>query len=237
MPESVVWTWRRGSSRPSPGGGAGGAAEGVAGTEAGLIALGGIAFDAAGDLFIVETGRNRAFHGPRVSRGADGLVTGTADEVIVTVAGAGIQGFSATAAPALSAQFSAPSDLAFDLPGGPVLLVADSSNHRIRRVAAGGNGLIDGAADEVITTVAGGGGAAGDEVLATTIALNLPRGVTADRFGNIFISEAGALKVHPRRCADWDHLDHRRRQCARRRHPCGHGADVQSTRARHGCRG
>jgi len=62
-------------------------------------------------------------------------------------------------------------------------------------VAAGGNGLIDGDADEIITTVAGGGGAAGDDVLATTIALNLPRGVTADRFGNIFISEAGALKV------------------------------------------
>ena len=172
------------------GGGAGGAAEGVAGIEAGLIALGGIAFDAAGDLFIVETGRNRI---RRVSRGADGLVTGTVDEIIVTVAGAGIQGLSGDGGPALAARFSAPQDLAFDLQGN--LFVADSSNHRIRRVAAGGNGLIDGAADEIVTTVAGGGAAPGDGVLATTIALNLPRGVTVDRFGNIFISEAGALKV------------------------------------------
>ena len=172
------------------GGGASGGAEGVAGIEAGLIALGGIAFDAAGDLFLVETGRNRI---RRVWRGADGLVTGSADELIVTVAGAGIQGFSGDGGPALAAQFSAPQDLAFDPEGN--LFVADSQNHRIRRVAAGSDGLIDADADEIITTSAGGGAAPGDGVLATTIALNLPRAVTVDRFGHVYISEAGALRV------------------------------------------
>ena len=172
------------------GGGSSGAAEGVAGIEAGLIALGGIAFDASGDLFVVETGRNRI---RRVWRGADGLVTGAADEIILTVAGVGIQGFSGDGGPALAARLSAPQDLAFDLEGN--LFVADSQNHRIRRVAAGSDGLIDGEADEIITTVAGGGAAAGDGVLATTIALNLPRAVTVDRFGHVYISEAGALLV------------------------------------------
>jgi sugar lactone lactonase YvrE len=168
------------------GGGASGGLEGVAGTQAGLIALGGIAFDAAGDLFLVETGRNRI---RRVLSGADGLVTGAADEFITTVAGSG---FSGDGGPALSAQFSSPQDLAFDLQGN--LFVADSLNHRVRRVQSD-DGRIDGTAGEIITTVAGGGGVDGDGVAATTIALNLPRGVTADRFGNIFISEAGALKI------------------------------------------
>jgi sugar lactone lactonase YvrE len=172
------------------GGGAGGAADGVAGTQATLVALGGIAFDEAGDLFLAETGRNRI---RRVARGADGLVTGAPDEILVSVAGTGIQGYSGDGSPALTAQFSAPQDLAFDRDGN--LFVADSLNHRIRRVSAGGDGVIGGAADEIVTTVAGGGDAAGDVVLATTIALNLPRGLTVDRFGDIYISEAAALRV------------------------------------------
>ena len=170
-------------------GGATESGEHINAIEAHLLAIGSIAFDRAGSLFVAETGRNRI---RRIVPGGDGLVTGEAGEVISTVAG-GIQGFSGDGGPASSARFSAPEDLAFDGPGD--LYVADRLNHRIRRIAAGTDGLVDGDPDEVISTMAGGGVGDGTGVPAVSVALNLPRGVVADLAGNVFISEAGALRV------------------------------------------
>lgn len=171
------------------GGGAAEPDQAVAATTASLIAITGIAFDAAGNLFIAEIGRSRI---RRVAAGADALITGAGDETMTTVAGTGVPGFSGDGGPASSAQFSL-EDIAFDPQGN--LVIADRQNHRVRRVVPGPDGLITGEANEIVTTIAGGGVEAGDGIPATGAALNLIRGVTVDQMGNIFLSEAGALRV------------------------------------------
>jgi sugar lactone lactonase YvrE len=171
------------------GGGSGGSADGIAATDADFIAITGIAFDPAGDLFVVEVGRARI---RRVASGSDGLIAGGADERVFTIAGTGVPGFSGDGGPALDAQFSL-EDVAFDSQGN--LYIADRLNHRVRRVTPGADGLIRGADDEIVTTIAGGGAINGDGILATGASLNLPRGVAVDRFGNVFICEAGAVRV------------------------------------------
>jgi len=70
--------------------------------------------------------------------------------------------------------------VAYDRAGN--LFIADSLNARIRRISAGTG---------VITTFAGGGASVGtgDGGLATDAQLDLPRGVTVDAAGNVFIAD------------------------------------------------
>jgi len=130
--------------------------------------------------------------------GATGVVRGAAGERIQTVAGSGSGGFGGDAGPAVSALLTAPSDVASldALHGGAGYLIADTSNHRIRRVDANGT----------ITTVAGAGptapaaGAfAGDGLSPTnpTVRLNQPRGVSPlDVSGSSFlIADTGNNRV------------------------------------------
>jgi sugar lactone lactonase YvrE len=149
-----------------------------------------MAFDPAGNLFVAETGWDRVL---RIDAGADGAVTGAPDELVSVVAGVVGGGFDGDGGPAIAARFSNPEDIAFD-PDGNVLIV-DRVNNRVRRVAAGADGEITGANDEIVSTVAGGGAATGDGALAVNAALNLPRGIAVDLTGNVFISEANALRV------------------------------------------
>ncbi|MGN6188467.1 MAG: hypothetical protein ACTHOE_06180 [Conexibacter sp.] len=113
-----------------------------------------------------------------VVAGATGVVHGAPGEQIQTVAGGGSAGFAGDGGPATSALLAAPSDVAPLDPvnGGAGWLIADTSNHRIRRVDANGT----------ITTVAGAGPAApaagafaGDGLSPTdpAVRLDLPRGV------------------------------------------------------------
>jgi sugar lactone lactonase YvrE len=169
-------------------GGGASAAEGATGIGSNFIAITGIAFDSAGDLFVVEVGRSRI---RRILRGYDGI-TGGEEEIVITIAGTGVPGFSGDGGPALNAQFSL-EDIAFDSLGN--LFVADRLNNRVRRITPGADGYIRGAPDEIVTTVAGGGALDADGILATDAILNLPRGVTVDRFGNVFISDSGAVRV------------------------------------------
>jgi sugar lactone lactonase YvrE len=168
----------------------GGPDAGVPATSVDLLVPSGIAFDPAGNLFVVEVARNRV---RRIFAGPDGLVTGAPDELITTVAGSGIQGFDGDGGPALQARLSAPEDLAFDLFGN--LFIADRLNQRARKVSAGVDHEVTGAGDEVISTIAGGGTATGDGALAVDAALMLPRGIAVDRFGDLFISDASAFRV------------------------------------------
>lgn len=103
------------------------------------------------------------------------------DGKIATVAGNGDANFDQDGVVATSAALNLPSALAFDAAGN--MYIADTFNHRIRKVDTNG----------VITTVAGGagygGGFAGDGGPATSARLNYPRGVAVDAAGRIFIAD------------------------------------------------
>jgi RHS repeat-associated protein len=127
----------------------------------------GVAVDADGNLFIADT------HNHRVRRvSTDGIIT--------TVAGTGVYGYSGDGAPATEAQLNWPRSVAVDADGN--LFIADTSNHRVRRVSA----------DGLIITVAGNGqsGTGADGVPATESHLTHPRYVAVDAYGSLYIGES-----------------------------------------------
>ncbi|MCP9490107.1 MAG: hypothetical protein MSC31_09560 [Solirubrobacteraceae bacterium MAG38_C4-C5] len=126
----------------------------------------GIALTPEGDLLIADTGSNRV---RRVDAG-----TGE----ISTVAGTGTFGSAVDGGPATEADLGAPYGVAALPDGG--FVVADTSNHRIRRVAP----------DGTISTVAGSRfGFAGDGGPADAAQLALPRGVAVAADGDLFIAD------------------------------------------------
>ena len=131
----------------------------------------GVAYDAAGDLFIADTARNQVFE----------ITVGGA---ITVVAGSGTQGYSGDGGPATSAELNAPMSVAVARDG--TLYIADAGNQRIRAVQ-GGN----------ITTFAGNGarGFAGDGGLATAAALNHPVALALDTTGAVLVCDQGNERV------------------------------------------
>jgi uncharacterized protein (TIGR03437 family) len=132
----------------------------------------GVVVDAAGNLFIADN-ENR-----RVRKVAP---AGT----ISTVAGNGISVFFGDGGPATSAALASPTGIAVDAAGN--LYIADTLNHRVRRITAGG----------IITTVAGNGlrGFAGDGGPATAAFLDEPYGVAVDTAGNLFIADSSNNRI------------------------------------------
>jgi hypothetical protein len=115
---------------------------------------------------------------PSIRRvGADGRIT--------TVAGTGAAGFSGDGGPATAAQLNLVHGVAL-LPDGSMVL-ADTSNHRIRRVAPNG----------VITTVAGTGtfGFSGDGGPAVAAQIAAPRGIATLADGSILLPDSGNHRV------------------------------------------
>ncbi len=104
---------------------------------------------------------------------------------IFTVAGSGTFGFSGDGAAATSAKLSGPFGVAATADGG--LLIADTDNHRVRRVSPAG----------VIFTVAGSGtaGFSGDGAAATSAKLNFPVGVAATADGGLLIADTDNHRV------------------------------------------
>ncbi len=126
----------------------------------------GLVMDGSGNLFVADSGNN-------VIRkiAANGIIT--------TVAGNGMAGSSGDGGPATAAQLNFPYGLAVDHSGN--LYIADSGNHRIRKVSGG-----------TITTVAGTGtpGYGGDGGPAASAQLNTPFGVAVDGSGNIYVADS-----------------------------------------------
>ena len=123
----------------------------------------GVAVDGAGNLYIADGGNNRI-------RKVDSA------GAISTVAGGGPIGDGGAA---VAAQLYYPNGVAPD--GAGNLYIADSFNHRIRKVDAAG----------VISTVAGDGtrGYGGDGGAAVAAQLFAPRGVALDGAGNLYIAD------------------------------------------------
>jgi class 3 adenylate cyclase len=147
-------------------GNAGSTGDGGPATSADLDGPQAIAVDSAGDVFIADTGNNRV---RRVDlRG-----------IISTIAGSGQPGFGGDGAPANQALLDGPTGVAIGF--GPVILIADSGNNRVRVVAA----------DGTIATFAGTGdkGYAGDGAPAISAALAGPRCLAVDPYDNVFVAD------------------------------------------------
>ena len=141
------------------------AGDGGLATSASLNGPIGVAVDSAGNLYIADAFNNRI---RKVSGGT-----------ITTVAGNGNQGFSGDGGSATSASLFGPGGIAIDSAGN--LYIADTVNHRIRKVSKG-----------TITTVAGNGGEgfSGDSGAATSASLDRPGDVAVDSAGNIYIADS-----------------------------------------------
>ncbi len=131
----------------------------------------GLALDAAGNLYVADTGSNRI---RRIS--TDGAIT--------TVAGNGEQAFNGEERLAKASAFSA-SSIAVDSTGN--LYLGDSVNHRIRKISPAG----------VMTTVAGTGlaGFSGDGGPAVDANLNAPQGIAVDAEGNLYVADGDSARI------------------------------------------
>jgi uncharacterized protein (TIGR03437 family) len=141
-----------------------------------LNAPGGVALDAAGNIYIADSGD----HLVRKVSGTTGIIT--------TVAGtSGSPGFSGDGGPAKSAKLHNPTGVAVDSAGN--LYIADSLNNRVRKVDTNG----------VITTFAGSSNTfasgVGDGAAAASANLNVPKGVAVDGSGNVYIADFGNYRV------------------------------------------
>lgn len=171
--------------------------DGKPATEARLYDLVGMAIDSKGNIVVVDKGSNRV-------RKID-MQTG----IISTVAGICRYGYDGDDKPAVKSMLHAPEGVVFDAEDN--LYVADTMNHRVRRIDA---------VTGTITTVAGNGdsgyedknmggcGAArfvakesagtvkhGDGLLGIEAVVNSPVGLTLDSQGHLYICERGENKI------------------------------------------
>jgi len=145
--------------------------DGGAASSAQFSAPGGLATDAAGNLYIADSGN----HAVRVV---------TPDGNVATLAGNGAPGYSGDGGPAAMASLNGPQGLAADGYGN--LYIADTNNNVVRRVSSSG----------LITTWAGTGTAGYDfdGFLAREATLNTPVGL-ATASGNLYIADSANNRV------------------------------------------
>jgi sugar lactone lactonase YvrE len=133
-----------------------------------------LGLDAAGNLYVLDRGNRRV----RRIEAETGIIR--------TVAGSGESDFSGDAGPATLATFNNPRGLA--VAPDRTLYIADTGNHRIRRVDA---------TTGIITTVAGSGVAAfaGDGGPGALAQLSFPQAVALDAAGNLYLIDGGNHRV------------------------------------------
>jgi sugar lactone lactonase YvrE len=156
-------------------GGNGYSGNGVLATSAQLSYPYGVAVDALGNIYIVDSGSQRV---QKVTPGSSGIIS--------TVAGNGESGYSGDGEIATSARLNQPFGIAVDASGN--IYIADTHNNRIRLVTK---------STGIISTVAGDGTLdfSGDQGLAISAQLGLPFGLCLDALGNIYIADTYNQRV------------------------------------------
>lgn len=146
-------------------------------TAAGLNSPEGVAVDGSGNLYIADTNNHRIC---KVTA-STGILT-----VVVGSSSSPRPGFIGDGGLATAAQLRYPSAIAVDSAGN--LYVADTANHRIRKVTASSG---------IITTIVGNGTAAstGDGAAATAASVNGPKGLDLDAAGNIYVADTGGSRI------------------------------------------
>ncbi|MBO9539851.1 hypothetical protein J7643_04565 [bacterium] len=147
--------------------------DGAYGTSSQLNAPTALRVDDMGNLIIADTGNNRV----RILAAAAGnrFTLSLAAFYLYTITGGGAS--SADFIPAMSAKLESPAGIALDAAGN--LLVADSLNHRIRKVVPGGQ----------ISTLAGGLAAGFGNGLLMNAKFNSPRGLVLTPSGEVLIAD------------------------------------------------
>ncbi len=135
----------------------------------------GVALDGAGNLYIADTGNNVV----RKVIASTGMITTVAGNPGGTLLG--------DHGPATLATLNNPWGVTLDAAGN--LFIADTGNHRIRRVDAV-TGTITTVAGNGFTKPNGDGGYTGDNGLATLAELSHPYAVAFDAAGNMYIPDA-----------------------------------------------
>ncbi|MBI4875958.1 MAG: hypothetical protein HY822_15080 [Acidobacteria bacterium] len=146
--------------------------DGGAAAKATLANTGGLALDSSGNLFLADSASNVV---RKIATGGN----------ISTVAGTTAAGFFGDGGEAGKAYLNGPVGVTADPAGN--LYIADTRNHRIRKMSSGGT----------ITTVAGNGfvGRTGDGDAATGARLNAPQGVAVDAAGNLYIADTSNFVI------------------------------------------
>ncbi|MGE3948104.1 MAG: HYR domain-containing protein [Blastocatellales bacterium] len=154
-------------------GGQGYGGDGVGATLTSLNNPTGLAFDAAGNLYIADRNNHRV----RKVEGSTGIIS--------TLAGTGTIGSGGDNGAASAAQLNLPSEVTTNAQGS--IFISDTNNHRVRQVNQAGQ----------ITTVAGTGisGYSGDGGPSTDAQITFPSGIVAFPNGTIFIGDSGNLRI------------------------------------------
>jgi DNA-binding beta-propeller fold protein YncE len=132
------------------------------GTNAYFESASGVAIDASGNIIVADSGSRR------IRKVTPGGVT-------TTLAGSGSSMFANGVG--TGASFISPYGVAVDSSGN--VIVADSGNHRIRKVTPGG----------VVTTLAGSGSGTFADGTGAGASFNSPYGVAVDASGNAFVAD------------------------------------------------
>jgi prepilin-type N-terminal cleavage/methylation domain-containing protein len=140
----------------------------ASGTSAQFNYPSGIAVDTTGNVYVGDSNNGR-------------IRKITANGVVTTLAGSGAYGFANGTG--TSAQFNSPAGVAIDTAGN--VYVADTGNHRIRKITSGG----------VVSTLAGSGTPGFADGSGTSAQFYNPYGVAVDASGTVYVADRDNSRI------------------------------------------